>query len=563
MTEVLKHEIKIICMVHIVAIILSLVFLIVFYLKASKDYALKEFLIMQVSMIGWMVFKIFKTVSPNVIIRWWFIVSYYLCTMILEISFLKFGYAYYHGKAVDKKLGNFLYIFPVIQLTAILTNPYHYKFYSRYDFWDDRFGIYFYIHMAIVYTFIFIGFYYCYKTFKKRFRTQNKLYKYFISSAIIVPLILNFLYITKVIDKLVFSMGIAVVFDITPIVFTWSIMVFVYATFKHEFLEISPIMKHEIIHKLDTMVGVMDSGYNLLYVNEKIRESFSGEELEGLKVALNKDSIEKLIIAKDQLEIDGKTFLVAVKKVSQVIEDNYLITLKDITSYVNTEDQLLINQKELEASNKDLENIIEYLKKTSRAGARNFVARELHDIIGHSLVVTIKLLEVAKLYFNKNRGLALEAIRDSVTSIDSGIQGMKKVSNLDGRREYYNGEVLKKELNLILSSLSYSDIKANLILKGESFPVESEVFYTIVPVCKELITNSLKHSQCTEVFISVSIKKDDLSITVIDNGKGSEELVFGNGLKGIRERLEMINASIEISTAPGEGFMSRIQINSK
>lgn len=89
MTEHLILEIRTICFTHIISIILATVLLVIFYYKAYNEKSIKALLVVQLSMIFWMVFKIFKTVSPTVEIRWSFVVAYYICTCILESSFLR------------------------------------------------------------------------------------------------------------------------------------------------------------------------------------------------------------------------------------------------------------------------------------------------------------------------------------------------------------------------------------------------------------------------------------------------------------------------------------------
>jgi signal transduction histidine kinase len=64
-----------------------------------------------------------------------------------------------------------------------------------------------------------------------------------------------------------------------------------------------------------------------------------------------------------------------------------------------------------------------------------------------------------------------------------------------------------------------------------------------------------------EIFISVNIKKDEITILVMDNGIGCNKLIKGNGLKGIEDRLKLIDGTVEFITSKQEGFMSKISIN--
>lgn len=556
MDDNLKLEIQTICIVHIIAIIMAIVFLMFFYIKANKDSALKAFLIMQLSMIGWMIFKIFKTVSPDVHIRWLFIAAYLSCTCIVEIAFLEFGYAYNNNRSLSVKARLLLYILPFLQIGVIWTNPLHHLFYARYDFWGDAFGPLFYLHTLIEYVYIGIGFSYCYRTFKDRLKSKVKWYVYLISLAIIGPLVMNLLYITKVIHRFVYGLGITVIFDITPIVFTWSLMVFVFATSTSDFIRLSPILKHEIVHKMDTAVAVVHKNHKVLYENDKMLSVFSD-----MSFALN-DLLSDVTLnqARQRIQWGHHYFSIHLRKVRDVMDFQYVLTLKDITSYKHAEEAIEMKQDEVNEANLQLKKNIELLKEASKIGARNFVARELHDIIGHSLVVTIKLLEVAKLYYHKDSSMSWKAVEDAADSLKLGIVNMQAVENQD-KLGLYTGEDLNKELLKMINKIKATSMDVKLYFKGVYFAIDEALYTTIVKVSRELITNSLKHSYCKDIFISVHVKKEALSMMFMDNGVGSDQIVLGNGLNGIQDRVHALQGHIEFASSSGEGFMTKINIH--
>lgn len=557
MKEILKIEIQAICIVHMIAIVLSIVFFMIFYMKANKDHALKAFLMMQVSMIAWMVFKIFKTVSPTEVSRWWFIVAYYFCACVFEVAFLEFTYAYYTGKPIGNKIRLLLYGLPILQFSWVLTNPVHHMFYSFYDFGGDQFGVLFYIHTMIEYAFIFVGFVYGCLTFRNRFRGKRVWYKILIASTILLPMILNFLYITKVLHAFIFAIGIPVIFDITPIVFVFSTMVFVYATFNHEFINLLPIMRHEIVHKLDTPICVLDSTFVVIYINEKLEEVLGEDTIQIMKEAVQTSNLLQMLNQKEEVRIADHIFAMYARAVNTGAETQYLITLNDISDYKRIEEKIVSEQQECSQANEELEYAIEKLRKTSKVGARNYVARELHDIIGHSLVVTIKLLEVAKLYYHKELEACKIALSDGVAAIETGIQSMNAITS---KERSYTGRKLEKSIGIMLNRIKTTEVDTHFRLKGAYQSLEEKSFDMIHRICQELMTNTLKYAEAKEIFISIQIKEEEINILVMDNGIGCKELVLGNGLRGIQERLKLIDGKAEFITAPGEGFLTKIKI---
>lgn len=557
MSYILKLEIQTICTVHIIAIIISIIGSMMLYIKTDRDDSVKAFLVMQTSIILWMVFKIFKTVAPTESLRWEFIILYYACVCILEVAFLEFAYGHYKGNRIPKKIRYILYAFPVIQIIMIAMNPSHHLFYKTFDFFGDTFGVLFYVHFIIEYAFIIAGSYYCVLTFRKEFKNKKLIYRYMVSSAIVFPMIMNLLYVSKVFHKFLRTFDHYVIFDVTPIVFTWSGLLFVYATFKHNFFNISPIMKHEIIHKLDTPIVVLDSAYDMIYKNEKLELMLKDIPEEDFIVFLNvyrKGNYER----EQEVTYNDRYFMMFLKTIASFKETEHILTIRDITNYRKIEQEINNEQHKLTNANDELREMIETLKDLSKVGARNYVARELHDIVGHSLVVTIKLLEVSNLYYESDKQMSLDALSDAISIIELGIGEMKAIKETDNTS--YSGDMLKKDLDKMLEHVEKVGIKTNLSFKGLYSKLDEQIYLMIKKICTELMTNALKHSKATELFISIQILHSEIDLLVIDNGIGHPKLVKGNGLTGIEERLKALEGRVRFNTSKGEGFISKIII---
>ncbi len=214
MSEILKYEIQTICTVHIIAIIIAIIASMMLFIKTDKDVSVKAFLIMQTSIIFWMLFKILKTVAPTIGLRWGFIVLYYIAMCILEIAFLEFAFSRYKKRRIKKKIRYLLCIFPLFQILMVMTNPSHHLFYKRFDFWGDTFGPLFYVHFVIEYAFIITGSYYCALTLKREFKDKKALYRQLVSFAIVFPMVMNLLYVTKVFHQYLRRFDEYIIFDI-------------------------------------------------------------------------------------------------------------------------------------------------------------------------------------------------------------------------------------------------------------------------------------------------------------------------------------------------------------
>lgn len=81
-------------------------------------------------------------------------------------------------------------------------------------------------------------------------------------------------------------------------------------------------------------------------------------------------------------------------------------------------------------------------------------------------------------------------------------------------------------------------------------------------ICKELINNALKHSQCTKIALYCDIKANYLSISFADNGKGFDVniLTNRNGLRNIKNRLQELKGTYELTSEAEKGTRYELKI---
>jgi len=73
---------------------------------------------------------------------------------------------------------------------------------------------------------------------------------------------------------------------------------------------------------------------------------------------------------------------------------------------------------------------------------------------------------------------------------------------------------------------------------------------TLLRFVQEAITNTLKHSTAKHVLIKASLEDEQIQLSYSDDGGGCETLISGNGLSGMRERIECLGGSLAITNQP-------------
>ncbi|MGX8796180.1 sensor histidine kinase [Fusibacter sp. JL298sf-3] len=539
-----QTEVATIVLWNFFAFLINVAAFAVIYMKANRSVALQAFFRVEGAMIVWLVGKVLKTVAPNEPLRWFFIVFYYFGICWLEAGFLDFAFAYYKGRTMKKGWRIAVYTVAAVSFAVVATNPYHHLFYSTYDFWRDTFGPLFYVHVGINYLLFAIGAVWCSIQFKKQLKSRSRLARWLIAIAIVTPLVFNFIYITRTLEAVFDYLGIQI-FDITPIVYTWSILLFVYATFKYAFFDLSPIMKHEVVERLDVPILVVDGEKRRLYANAAYGKAFGDDAL----------ATETLALGGGVLESGDHCYKYAVDSYKR---RQYTVSFSDISAYAAAQKALARENASLRAANAQLEQHIELLRQSSLVGARNYIARELHDVLGHALVVTVKLLEVAKVDAPLRPQRALASLEKAAEALAGGFDEMKAIAAEDSRRQYSTA-ALEKEIAHMLKVVDVSGLDARFFLRGQA-TLDAAVYDALRRVVTELVTNTLKHAEADKLLISMVATEENIRLQVMDNGKGAETLLKGNGLSGIDSRLAAIGGTAKYSGDSGEGFAATVTI---
>jgi signal transduction histidine kinase len=77
---------------------------------------------------------------------------------------------------------------------------------------------------------------------------------------------------------------------------------------------------------------------------------------------------------------------------------------------------------------------------------------------------------------------------------------------------------------------------------------------TLLRCAQEIATNAARHAAAENLWIELQQREGVLELRARDDGKGAADVQPGNGLRGMRERLERAGGALTIETRPGHGF---------
>jgi len=187
------------------------------------------------------------------------------------------------------------------------------------------------------------------------------------------------------------------------------------------------------------------------------------------------------------------------------------------------------------------------------ADERARIARELHDIVAHSVSVMVVQAGAAQKASDDPAFVdkALDSIRTTGTS---ALAEMRRVVSLIRDDDQPAGLEPVPDLATVSALVAAMDVPTTFEVVGDERPLSPGLALAAYRVVQEALTNVRRHARARSVTVCLHYRDDCLEIEISDDGLGAEVAEGGNGLIGMRERVQMYGGSLATSTAPGQGF---------
>ena len=175
---------------------------------------------------------------------------------------------------------------------------------------------------------------------------------------------------------------------------------------------------------------------------------------------------------------------------------------------------------------------IEHLAKVAE---RERIARDLHDLLGHTLSLVILKSELATKLADRDPERAREEIRDveriareALTEVRAAVAG-------------YRSGGFQAELQHARSALATAGVALETeISKSQLSPSHEAVLCLVL---REAVTNIVRHAGARQCRVVLSVSDTSYALTIADDGRGGSA-PFGSGLTGMRERVEVLGGAL-------------------
>ena len=197
------------------------------------------------------------------------------------------------------------------------------------------------------------------------------------------------------------------------------------------------------------------------------------------------------------------------------------------------------------------------------ATERALIARELHDIVAHSLSVVIVQADGGAAAVTARPELAQTVLRTIAETSRDALAEMRRLVGVlrsgadDGQHPAYAPAPGIADLPALLAQLQQSGMTAVLTVDGTRTELSAGMDLTVYRLVQEALTNVLKHAgPGARVAVGLRYERDRLQVRVSDDGRGAAAAgdESGHGLVGMRERVWLQGGTLTVGPSTGGGF---------
>ncbi|QNI34818.1 sensor histidine kinase [Alloacidobacterium dinghuense] len=195
----------------------------------------------------------------------------------------------------------------------------------------------------------------------------------------------------------------------------------------------------------------------------------------------------------------------------------------------------------------------EEIEQLAKLAERERIARDLHDVLGHTLSVIVLKSELAGRLFERDP----ERARQEIGEVEQ--VSRKALSEVREAIRGYRSEGLAAEIERAHRTLDAAGVTLTCESKPPSLSAAEET--VIALAVREAVTNIVRHAQASQCRMKFVSEKGRTSLTVEDDGRGNIRQE-GNGLRGMRERIESLGGHFSIDGNQGTRINIDIPVRS-
>ncbi|MGO2052843.1 MAG: sensor histidine kinase [Glutamicibacter sp.] len=200
------------------------------------------------------------------------------------------------------------------------------------------------------------------------------------------------------------------------------------------------------------------------------------------------------------------------------------------------------------------------VSRLAQVQERNRIAREMHDVVAHSLSVMIALSEGARVVGRRDQERSEQVLKELSGTGRAALADMRRM--LGVLRQNETGEPELKptggSLDQLLEGFRVAGLPLTYTYTGKQLPEDAAFQLTIFRIIQESLTNSLRYAHnVSNVQVRMERCASQVRIEIIDDGDATRvpSVGTGQGLRGMRERVALFDGTVNAGPAANGGWI--------
>ncbi len=185
----------------------------------------------------------------------------------------------------------------------------------------------------------------------------------------------------------------------------------------------------------------------------------------------------------------------------------------------------------------------EEIEQLAAVAERERIARDLHDVLGHTLSVIVLKAELAGRLIDRDPQRAAQEIADVEKTARTALSEVREA--IGG----YRSQGLPAEMELARNTLQAAGV--SLACESPLPQLHAAEETVLCLAVREAVTNIVRHAQATHCRMRFTASGDGYHSLLITDDGTNPKLHEGNGLRGMRERVQSVGGRLSITTDPG------------
>ena len=258
----------------------------------------------------------------------------------------------------------------------------------------------------------------------------------------------------------------------------------------------------------------------------------------------------------------AKNVLDSINQINFIIFFSVLIQSKIIENkeYIRLNNTLHDKVEELKVANEKLEIYSKESVIMAKTKERNRLAREIHDILGHSLTNITTGIEASIDLLDHDIGIARKQMQKIKEISRKGLLDVRR-SVRELKIDTIENYALVPAIRQLIEEINgFSDTKIELFIEGQILHMHDDEEQTIYRVIQESITNSIRHGHAELIQVFMNFQYHELKLIIQDNGAGSDIIRMDFGQTHMEERVHILGGQIIFQTEKNNGFRTEVTL---